>query len=49
VIVVFDSSCLIGIAKINQLDTLKRLFGEIHIPSAVYIMRLLKKEACGKK
>lgn len=35
-IVISDSSCLIGVAKICQLDTLKRLFGEIYIPLAVY-------------
>ena len=35
-IVIADSSCLIGLSKIQQLDILKSLFGRILIPSAVY-------------
>lgn len=43
-IVVSDSSCLIGLAKIGQLDILKKLWGEIYIPLAVYKV----KEAVGE-
>jgi predicted nucleic acid-binding protein len=35
-IVVADSSCLIGLSKIGQLDILRELFGEIRVPAAVY-------------
>lgn len=35
-IIMADSTCLIGLARINKLEILKSLFGEIHIPEAVY-------------
>ena len=35
-IVIADSTCLIGLSKIGQLDVLRHLFEKILIPSAVY-------------
>jgi len=35
-IVIADSSCLIGLSKIGQLNILPQLFGKIIIPEAVY-------------
>ena len=35
-IVVADSSCLIGLSKIGQLEVLYQLFGRVLIPQAVY-------------
>ncbi|EDN66094.1 conserved hypothetical protein [Beggiatoa sp. PS] len=35
-IVIADSSCLIGLSKIEQLDILPQIFGKIIIPEAVY-------------
>jgi len=35
-IVIADSSCLIGLSKINKLDVLRQLFGRILIPPAVF-------------
>ena len=35
-IVIADSSCLIGLRKIGQLDILPQIFGKIVIPEAVY-------------
>ena len=35
-IVIADSSCLIGLSKIGQLNILKALFGQVIIPAAVY-------------
>jgi len=35
-IVVTNSTCLIGLAKISKLEILKALFGEIYIPCVVY-------------
>jgi predicted nucleic acid-binding protein len=36
VIVIADATPLIALAKINKLSLLKRLFGTLHIPPAVY-------------
>lgn len=47
-IVVSDSSCLIGITRIGHLDILKRLFGEIYIPLAVY-NEVVEKEKLQKE
>lgn len=33
---VADSSCLIGLSRIEQLDLLRELFSEVYIPVAVY-------------
>jgi uncharacterized protein len=35
-IVIADSSCLIALSKIGELELLKRLFSHIFIPQAVY-------------
>ena len=35
-VVVADSSCLIGLSKVGQLDLLRQLFGQVLIPKAVY-------------
>ncbi len=35
-VVIADSSCLIGLSKISQLDLLRQLFGQVLIPKAVY-------------
>ena len=35
-VVIADSSCLIGLSKIGQLDLLRQLFGQVLIPKAVY-------------
>ncbi len=35
-IVVSNSTILIGLAKINKLDLLKKLFSKIYIPDAVF-------------
>jgi len=35
-VVIADSSCLIGLGKIGQLDLLRQLFGQVLVPKAVY-------------
>ncbi|GAK53332.1 hypothetical protein U14_04597 [Candidatus Moduliflexus flocculans] len=35
-IVIADSSCLIGLSKIGRLDVLRQLFGNVLIPPAVF-------------
>lgn len=35
-IVVSDTTPIISLIKINRLDILKRMFGEVHIPEAVF-------------
>lgn len=42
-VIVSDTSCLVALANIGELDILHRTFGEINIPSAVYKeLQLLK-------
>ena len=35
-VVIADSSCLIGLSKVGQLDLLRQLFSQVLIPKAVY-------------
>ena len=35
-VVIADSSCLIGLSKIGELDLLRQLFGQVLVPKAVY-------------
>jgi len=44
-IVVSNTTPLIGLASIQQFDLLAKLFGEIHIPQAVYDEAYLAERA----
>lgn len=47
--VIVDTTPLIALCHIGQLDLLKKMYGEIMIPQAVYRELLQKKESICKK